>query len=73
MFGLCALAALWLYHAIHTPPRHEPRLIEMADAAVVFLSWSLGGASLTVGPGLFRLIQVPARHARFATTKGPTS
>jgi hypothetical protein len=71
LLGLCAAASLWLYRSMHQPPTHEPHVLEWAGAVVVFVSWSAGGALLTVGPGLFERIEVPARYARFPLTKGP--
>lgn len=70
LLGLCAAASLWLYRSIHQTP-HEPRALEWAGAAVVVMSWSAGGALLTVGPALFERIELPAKHSRFLITKGP--
>lgn len=66
---ICASASLWLYDAVHrsAPP---PQALEMADALVAFIGWSAGGAFLTVGPGLFRFIELEGRYARFSPTQG---
>jgi hypothetical protein len=65
LLGLCALSALWLYRSTHLPPPHDGRPLEYLAALVAFLSWSLGWAFLMEGPGLFKLIPVPARYRRF--------
>ena len=65
LLGSCVLAALWLYHSVHLPPPHDTRALEYAAALGAFLSWSLGWCFLVEGPGLFKLIPVPARYRRF--------
>lgn len=70
LLGLCIGVSLFLYHSAHQRLEHEPRALEYAGALVVFLSWSSGGALLTVGPGLFERIALPGRYARFHVTKG---
>jgi hypothetical protein len=62
---LCALAMLWLRQSVLLPPLHQPDALEIADAAGGLLCGSLGGALLGTGPGLFRLVDLPGRHARF--------
>jgi hypothetical protein len=69
---LCAAAALWLYRSMHQPPRHEARALEYGAALVAFLSWSLGWAFLVEGPGLFKLVPVPARYRRFTLNSKDT-
>lgn len=63
--GLCAAAALWLYQSLHQPPPHAPKTLDYVAALVVVLGWSLGWSFLVEGPGLFQLIEVPARYRRF--------
>ncbi|MBT2186121.1 DNA translocase FtsK 4TM domain-containing protein [Sphingobium nicotianae] len=70
LLGLCVAASLWLYHSVHRSPMHE-HVLEWAGAMVIVMSWSAGGALLTVGPGLFEQIELPARYVRFPVTKGP--
>ena len=65
LLGLCAASALWLYRSAHQPPLHDARAFEYGAALVAFMSWSLGGALLVEGAGLFKLIPVPPRHRRF--------
>lgn len=69
---LCAAASLLLYHSVHVRPPHDPRPIEIAEAIVVVASWSLGGALLGEGSGLFRLVRLPGRHARFPSESPDT-
>lgn len=70
LLALCVGISLLLYRSVHQPPPHEPRALDYAGALVVFLSWSSGGALLTVGPGLFERITLPGRYARFQIAKG---
>ena len=72
LLGACALAAAALFAAVHARPPHEPAPVEIAEAIVVVAGWSLGGALLTVGPGLFRLVDLPGRHARFPADPLPS-
>lgn len=65
LLGLCAASVIWLYRLVHQPPPHDPRPLEFLAALIVFLSWSLGWSFLVEGPGLFKLIELPARHWRF--------
>ncbi len=67
LLGLCAAAAFWLSDDVRQPQYHEPTPLDFAAALLVFLGWSLGGALLVVGPGLFKLVPVPPRHRRFST------
>lgn len=65
MLALCALSTLCLYHAVHRPPvHHQPDAIEFALALGAATGWSIGWSFLVEGPGLFRLVDVPARHGR---------
>lgn len=70
LLALCLGVSLLLYRSVQQPPPHEPHALDYAGALVVFLSWSSGGALLTVGPGLFERITLPGRYARFHVTKG---
>jgi predicted small integral membrane protein len=65
LLALCGGAALWLFRSVHLPPPHEARPLEYLGALLAFLSWSLGWACFVEGPGLFKLIPVPARYRRF--------
>lgn len=65
LLALCSFAALWLYRSVRQLPPHDGRALEYGAALVAFLSWSLGWSCLVEGPGLFKLIPVPARHRRF--------
>ena len=65
LLGLCAAAALWLFRLVHQPPPHSARPVEFLAAALAFFGWSLGCAFLAEGPGLFKLVPVPARYRRF--------
>lgn len=65
LLGLCAASALWLFRSVHQPPPHDARAAEYLAALVAFFGWSLGWAFLAEGPGLFKLIEVPARYQRF--------
>jgi len=70
LLALCLATSLWLYRSTHQPPLHEPYVMEWAGAAAIVMSWSAGGALLTVGPGLFERIELPARYVRFSTVEG---
>jgi hypothetical protein len=65
LLGLCALSSLWLYGSVHTPPHHAANALEYLAALLAVLFWSLGCAFFAEGPGLFKLIDVPARYRRF--------
>lgn len=65
LLGLCALAVTMLAASMHRPPPHAAYPAEFGEAALSVLTWALGWALLIEGPGLFRLIPVPPRHARF--------
>jgi hypothetical protein len=65
LLGLCALAAWALVASMHRPPAHNASPAEYGEAISSVLTWALGWALLIEGPGLFRLIPVPPRHARF--------
>ncbi|MDG2532113.1 hypothetical protein P6144_00495 [Sphingomonas sp. HITSZ_GF] len=73
MLGLCALAAWALTVSMHRPPLHSADPAEYGEAIFSVIAWGLGWALLIEGPGLFRLIPVPPRHARFDRQQGPTS
>ena len=66
LLGLCATAASWLYRSVHQPPPHGTHALEYGAALVTFLSWSGGCSFLFEGPGLFKLLPVPARYQRFS-------
>lgn len=65
LLGLCALAVWALTVSMHRPPAHNASPAEYGEAVSSILTWALGWALLIEGPGLFRLIPVPPRHARF--------
>jgi hypothetical protein len=73
LLGLCALSAIWLHAAVQRPSSELSLALETAEAAGTFLCWSMGGALLTVGQGLFRLIDVPGRAARFSQSHAQQS
>lgn len=66
LLGLCALAAWWLYRMVQRPPAHPATLGELATGAGAVISWACGWALLGEGQGLFRLVAVPGRYARFS-------
>ncbi|MBY8828949.1 hypothetical protein [Hephaestia mangrovi] len=72
LLGLCALAAWWLYRMVQRPPAHPVTLGEFATGAGAVISWACGWALLGEGQGLFRLVVVPGRHARFKPTASRT-
>jgi len=67
----CAVLALgtaagwWLYRAVNRPPSHPATLGEFAAGFLVVVCWSCGWGAIGEGQGLFRLVEVPGRHARF--------
>lgn len=62
LFGLCALAAIWLYRSANQPPPHDTEPAEFLAAFVTVQGWCLGTCFLAAGPGLFRLVPDPRRH-----------
>ena len=64
LYGACKLAVL-AHHLIMRPPLHEPSLGEFAISAATFLCLTCGLALTVEGPGLFRLVPIPARSAYF--------
>ena len=65
LLTLCATASLWLFRLVNQPSAHNPTATEMLCATGAFLGWSLGGAFLTEGAGLFQLVELSARYRHF--------
>lgn len=65
LLGLCSRQVSWLSTALHQPMIHGARPMEVVVAAAIFLSGSIGFALLLEGAGLFRLVDLPARHMTF--------
>lgn len=65
LLGVCVLAVSLLFASMHRPPPHPAAPAEFGEAMFSVAAWALGWALLVEGPGLFRLIEVPARYIRF--------
>lgn len=59
----------FLYQMVHTSPRHEATLAELALAAIGFLSLSAGSILMALGRHIFDRVEVSARWAAPLPTK----
>lgn len=66
---LCGLTLRWLATSLHTPRLHAPLPGDYAEAALAMLAWSSGCCLLVHGPGLLRLVTVPAKYRRWTPTE----
>jgi hypothetical protein len=63
LLGIAAACACWLHRLAHRLPVHTPGLLDFCVAMLVVLGWGCGWAALGEGQGLFRLVELPGRHA----------
>lgn len=68
LLALCALASVWLCHAVQHVPPHAPTVREIAGAAGAVAGWSFGWVLLIEGPALLVPVTLPPRHTRFNAT-----
>jgi hypothetical protein len=61
-----ALALRQVYFLVHEPPIHEASMIEMAIAAVGFLSLSAGSMLMAMGAHIFDQVEISKRWASLA-------
>jgi hypothetical protein len=64
LLAACAFAAWTLSLSLHRSSHHTVAPAEFGEAMFSVAAWALGWALLAEGPGLFRLCEIPARHAR---------
>ena len=61
LLALCWALVIWLYESPGLRAHHDPSWAELAAAGVAYLSFSLGGALLTLGHHVLDQVQISTR------------